>query len=45
MKSKDDIYKAFLDEIDEDLCNMCEMNGKASDHFRVRTAARRTLSA
>lgn len=29
MKSKDDIYKAFLDEIDEDLRNMCEMNGKA----------------
>lgn len=29
MKSKDDIYKAFLDEIDEDLRSMCEMNGKA----------------
>lgn len=28
MKSKDDIYKAFLDEIDEDLRSMCEMNGK-----------------
>lgn len=29
MKSKDNIYKAFLDEIDEDLRSMCEMNGKA----------------
>lgn len=29
MKSKDDIYKAFLDEIDEDLRGMCEMNGTA----------------
>lgn len=29
MKSKDDIYKAFLDEIDEDLRSICEMNGKA----------------
>ena len=29
MKSKDDIYKAFLDEIDEDLRSMCEMSGKA----------------
>lgn len=28
MKSKDDIYKAFLDEVDEDLRSMCEMNGK-----------------
>ena len=29
MKSKDGIYKAFLDEIDEDLRSICEMNGKA----------------
>lgn len=29
MKSKDDVYKAFLDEIDEDLRSMCETNGKA----------------
>lgn len=29
MKSKDDIYKAILDEIDEDLRSICEMNGKA----------------
>lgn len=29
MKSKDDIYKAFLDEIDEELRSMCETNGKA----------------
>lgn len=29
MKNKDDIYKAFLDEIDEDLRSICEMNGKA----------------
>lgn len=28
MKSKDDIYKAFLSAIDEDLRDMCEMNGK-----------------
>lgn len=28
MKSKDDIYKAFLGEIDEDLRSMCEMNGR-----------------
>ncbi len=29
MKSKDDIYRAFLNAIDEDLRDMCEMNGKA----------------
>lgn len=29
MKSKDDIYKAFLNAIDEDLRSMCEMNEKA----------------
>lgn len=29
MKNKDDVYKEFLDEIDEDLRSMCEMNGKA----------------
>lgn len=29
MKSKDDIYKAFLNTIDEDLRSMCETNGKA----------------
>lgn len=28
MKSKDGIYKAFLSAIDEDLRDMCEMNGK-----------------
>ena len=28
MKSEDDIYKAFLDEIDEELRSMCETNGK-----------------
>lgn len=28
MKSKDDIYRAFLNAIDEDLRSMCEMNGK-----------------
>lgn len=28
MKKRDNIYEAFLSAIDEDLRDMCEMNGK-----------------